>query len=428
MRFESDINMYLPRHWKIVKIEEIGEVVGGGTPSTRNPKYFGGEIAWITPKDLSGYDSKYISRGERNITELGFKNSSAKLMPKNTVLLSSRAPIGYVAIAANDISTNQGFKSVICDEEKINPEFLYYIFKISKRRLESVASGTTFKEVSGKKVKEFKIPLPPLNEQLSIISILNRLDKKIELNNSIISNLEELAQTLFKRWFVDFEFPNEEGKPYKSSGGKMVESELGVIPEGWDVGTVSDIAEVVMGQSPKSSTYNEEQRGIPLINGASDFKKDKIEPLKHTTDPKRLSQKGDYLFGVRATVGNVTYVDKEYALGRGVGVARVKDKKYGEYLYFHLINGINRLKYGATGSVYINFTRNDLTNMKLVMSSREIIELFHENTLSIFEEKHNLLKQSRVLENLRDTLLPKLLSGEIELPDDVEVTDDVPIS
>src|SRR5699024_11566299 len=117
-------------------------------------------------KNLSRYMNKYIFKGERNITECGLEKSSAKLMTKNTVLLSSRAPIGYVAIAGNELCTNQSFKSVICDESKIYPEFLYYIFKISKRRLESIASGTTFKEISGKKVKEFKIPLPSLNEQL----------------------------------------------------------------------------------------------------------------------------------------------------------------------------------------------------------------------------------------------------------------------
>lgn len=412
--------------WNKTKLEEIVEI----NPRTSLKK---GTVA----KKVAMEHVKEFTRKISGFEVTEFKSGSKFI--NNDTLMARITPClengktAYVDILEDDEVAfgSTEFFVLRSKEGKSDSKFIYYLSISEEFRKVAIQSmtGTSGRQRAQKdSLLNYELSVPSLKEQKKIGEILSLYDEKVESNNAIISNLEELAQTLFKHWFVDFEFPNEEGKPYKSSGGKMVESELGRIPKGWSIGTLSDIAQVVMGQSPKSSTYNEELVGIPLINGASDFKKDKIEPLKYTTDPKRLSQKGDYLFGVRATVGNVTYVDREYALGRGVGIARVKDKKYGEYLYFHLINGINRLKYSATGSVYINFKRNDLMNMKLVMCDQEIVEKFHKSTISIFKEKHNLLKQNKTLEILRDTLLPKLLSGEIELPDDMEVTDDVPVS
>lgn len=139
--------------WIECKISDIGTVVGGATPSTKKPEnYENGTIAWITPKDLSTFTRRYIQRGERNITEIGLKSCSTQLLPKDTVLFSSRAPIGYVAIATNEVCTNQGFKSVV-PNENTNPLFLYYLLKYNKDKIEGMGSGTTFKEVSGNTMK-----------------------------------------------------------------------------------------------------------------------------------------------------------------------------------------------------------------------------------------------------------------------------------
>ena len=139
--------------WKEYKLSDIGTIVGGATPSTKDASnYDDGEIAWLTPKDLSSFTERYISRGERNITEKGFKSSSTQMLPANTVLFSSRAPIGYVAIAANEMCTNQGFKSII-PNSKVDYLFLYYLLKYKKNAIEGMGSGTTFKEVSGNVMK-----------------------------------------------------------------------------------------------------------------------------------------------------------------------------------------------------------------------------------------------------------------------------------
>ena len=176
--------------WIECKISDIGTVVGGATPSTKKPEnYEKGKIAWITPKDLSTFSGRYIERGERNITEIGLKSCSTQLMPKNTVLFSSRAPIGYVAIAANEICTNQGFKSVI-PNENTNSLFLYYLLKYNKDRIESMGSVTTFKEVSGNTMKNIVVFVPDDKKtQGKIASILGTIDDKIEENRRINNNL-----------------------------------------------------------------------------------------------------------------------------------------------------------------------------------------------------------------------------------------------
>ena len=165
---DNEIPFEIPDSWTFVRLKHIGIIVGGGTPKTNTPSYWDGEIPWLTPADLSGYTAMYISSGGRKITEEGLKSSSAQLMPKGTVLYSSRAPIGYVAISANPIATNQGFKSVVPFNFSMS-EYLYYCLKARTSDVEQRATGTTFKEISGSAMAETIIPLPPIAEQQRIV-------------------------------------------------------------------------------------------------------------------------------------------------------------------------------------------------------------------------------------------------------------------
>ena len=156
---ELFVNSANPK-WKTGTISDLGSVVGGSTPSKSKPEYYTNSgIAWITPKDLSVNKSKFITHGENDITELGLKNSSASIMPKGTVLFSSRAPIGYIAIAAGDVTTNQGFKSVV-PKSKIGTAFVYFFLKYNLSVIEGMASGSTFKEVSGNTMKNIPATIP----------------------------------------------------------------------------------------------------------------------------------------------------------------------------------------------------------------------------------------------------------------------------
>lgn len=176
--------------WKECAISDIGIVVGGATPSTKKPEnYEGGTIPWITPKDLSTFSGRYICCGERNITEAGLKSCSAQMIPSHSVLFSSRAPIGYIAIAQNAVCTNQGFKSVV-PKEGTDYLFLYYLLKYNKGKIEHMGSGTTFKEVSGNTMKNIRVNVPiDVEDQRKIASVLDRIDSKIEQNTNINKNL-----------------------------------------------------------------------------------------------------------------------------------------------------------------------------------------------------------------------------------------------
>jgi type I restriction enzyme S subunit len=183
-------------YWKNCTLADLGEIVGGATPSTKNDNYYGGGIAWITPKDLSTLNSRFISRGERNITDEGLKNCSSRLLPPYSILFTSRAPIGYVAIAENEVCTNQGFKSIIPNTDT-DYLFLYYLLVYNKNRIENMGSGTTFKEVSGSVMRQITVSVPNnINEQRKIARILGTLDDKIENNITINHHLPPLMSAI----------------------------------------------------------------------------------------------------------------------------------------------------------------------------------------------------------------------------------------
>ncbi|WP_269920250.1 restriction endonuclease subunit S [Caldifermentibacillus hisashii] len=342
-----------------------------------------------------------------------------KIAKRNDVLISVRAPVGDVNVATTDLCIGRGLASLRMHNG--NNEFLYYLLKNYSKEITNRETGTVFASINKKGLETIKLPFPSDIEQKAIANILSTLDEKIETNNQINEKLEEMAQALFKHWFVDFEFPNENGKPYKSSGGEMVESELGEIPKGWKVDKLSSIAEIIMGQSPKSDTYNTDKIGLPLLNGATDFQNKNLSPSKYTSDPKKVGEKGDFVFGVRATIGLVTELDDRYAIGRGSGIARAFDNMYKEFLYEILNIAFSNFQYTASGSVYLNVSKNDLEDYKLVIPDINILRRYHKITKSILNQKENLKRENSVLEKLQDTLLPKLMSGEIRVPLDDEV-------
>lgn len=404
----------LPSKWSMKKIEQIGKVIGGGTPSTKNEFYYGGNIPWITPKDLSKYNFMFIDRGERNITKLGLENSSTRLMPEGTVLFSSRAPIGYVAIAKNEISTNQGFKSIVCNEKIVDNKFIYYSLKFYKEAIENIAAGSTFKEVSGKVLKEFEIPIPPLKEQNAISKVLFSLDSKIELNQKMNQTLEKIGQTIFKHWFIDFEFPDENGNPYKSSGGEMVDSELGEIPKGWKVGKFKDVAEITMGQSPKSEFYNEDGEGLPFHQGVTNFGERFPKNKMYCTVENKIAEKGDILFSVRAPVGRINIANSKMVIGRGLCAIRHKNNLQ-SFILYQLKNIFAEEDSIGSGTVFNAITRKDLDDLLVLIPNLNINSKFNSLVGSFDNEIKNLTLQNDNLSQIRDSLLPKLMSGKIRL-------------
>lgn len=248
----------LPQGWVVCQLKDIGDIVAGGTPSTKDAENFGGNIAWITPADLSDYKEKFISHGKRNITEIGLKNSSAKLMPKGAILFSSRAPIGYTVIASNPICTNQGFKNIVPSKYVFN-EYIYYYLKNSKALVEKYSSGTTFKEISGTKFGLIPFPLPPHNEQRRIV-------EKIE---SEFAKIDEGLEHLEKA--------KEQIKQYRQSVLKSAFSNCSSYIK------VGELCEVVRGGSPRPAGDEKYYNGhIPFLKVA-DITKDNNKYLNEYT-------------------------------------------------------------------------------------------------------------------------------------------------
>ena len=397
-----------------MKLSEIGQIVAGGTPKTKIEEYWNGDVPWITPKDLSSHAGMYISRGERNISQVGLDNSSAKLLPKGTVLFTSRAPIGYVAIARNEVTTNQGFKSIIVDDENDNI-FIYYLLKNNIDIIENHANGSTFKEISGSVMKSLEFGIPSLREQKAIAHILSTLDDKIEVNNEINKTLENMAQAIFKQWFVDFEFPNENGEPYKSSGGEMVESELGTIPKGWEVVQFRDIFRFVKGKKPKTIAEcefkdSEKYLTIDVLNRNSVLFCSKEKVIEANSEDVLMVMDG-------ASSGAVYFGQKGVVASTLAKLELISQKVSNQFLFYAIKYFENDIKTHTTGSA-IPHTDKEYTYRLMIALPNDIsLQTKIDDLLCDISDTFIAREQENaVLKATRDTLLPKLMSGEIRVP------------
>lgn len=408
-----------------VKLSDIGEVVGGSTPSTKNPDNYDGDIAWITPKDLAGYNKVYISRGERNITESGFKSCSTKMLPKNSVLFSSRAPIGYVAISENDLCTNQGFKSII-PNEKIDYKFLYYLLKHNKDYIASKGSGSTFKEVSGSVMKGIELSIPKeISDQRRISKVLFNIDKKIELNNEINNNLFGLMKRTYIEWFKNYNIPD--------MTFELKDSELGKIPCDWNVKNLKGVFFFQEGPGIRNWQYVEKD-GTKFINirciKDNDLELDTANMISNEeADGKYkhfMLNEWDVVVSTSGTLGRNQIIRKEHLpLCLNTSVIRFKPiNGFDEYafMYNYLISDefLNLLDVMATGSAQRNFGPMHLNKIDLVYPDKDIIKKFNDLMFPVIKNIQNNKAENMKLSQLRDTLLPKLMNGEIDL-DNIEI-------
>ena len=305
---------------------------------------------------------------------------------------------------------------------KADSKYLYYLLsqQLFFDYVMAGAKGCKMPRGDKKQIMQWQISLPSLEEQRRIAGILGAIDDKIENNRRINTNLELQAQALYKQWFVDFEFSNEEGKPYKSSGGKMVDSELGPIPEGWRVGTLSDLANVTMGQSPNGKSFNENGDGIVFYQGRTEFGVRYPSIRLYTTEPTRYAEPMSVLLSVRAPVGDINIATQRCCIGRGV--ASIKSKTDDNaYMYCCLKELRLQLdQYNGEGTVFGSINRKELEGLALCIPQYEIISKFNDIILGTDKQMLNLFQQTQNLATLRDTLLPKLMSGELSV-DDVSV-------
>lgn len=378
--------------WKKCTIADIGTVVGGATPSTKKTEnYENGTIAWITPKDLSAFSRRYITNGERNITEIGIKSCSAQLMPKNTVLFSSRAPIGYVAIAANELCTNQGFKSVV-PNKNIDPLFLYYLLKYNKEKIKNMGSGTTFKEISGATMRNIEIVIPvSLSEQKAISSVLGTIDDKIEENRKINKNLADLLQTIYQERF-------------------------GIISSAVSQGFLSDLC-----------SFSKDRVAVSELNLNSYFSTENMLPGKDgateatslpTTLQTTACHVGDTLISnIRPYFKKIVYCEDECGCSTDVLCFTPSRSQYAPYLFSTLYSEkfFAFMVAGSKGTKMPRGDKQQIMTYPIVLPSDEELEEFNALAVPILDQIHSNRGENKRLSIVRDTLLPKLMTGEIDI-------------
>ena len=362
------------------KISDIGEVVGGGTPSTANSDFWGGDIPWISPKDLTGYKSVYISHGESFLTKTGLK-SGTKLLPKDTVLFSSRAPIGYVAIASNPICTNQGFKSIICNKEIINPLFLYYYIKGNLDYIKLFGTGATFPEISGAAMRKIKVQIPSIPTQQKIASILSAYDRLIENNTRRIRLLEQMAKRIADIGRI------ETGKTPPMSNRKLYGGDILFVktPDMHDKMFISSTSET-------------------LSEDGNNYQLTKLLP----TNAIMVSCIG--------TAGIVSINAKPAHTNQQINSIILNNLKDLEWLYYvcRQMKSIIEL-FGATGATMTNLSKGKFEKLKVVVPKANIRESFHKRIRPYFKEIFTLDQQNTLLTRQRDLLLPRLMSGKLEV-------------
>ncbi|MEX4349281.1 restriction endonuclease subunit S [Haemophilus influenzae] len=439
-------------------MEEIClKITSGGTPSRQNPKlYKNGNINWIKTKELN---NGYIFESEEKITEEAIKKSSAKLLPVNTILLAMYgATVGELGILGKEMACNQACCALIIDPKKADYRFIFYLLRLYKKEIQSLATGAAQQNLSAKTIKEFSFYIPNLEKQKKIADILSELDKKIDLNTQINQTLEQIAQALFKSWFVDFDpvrakvqalsdglsLEQAELAAMQAISGKtpeeltalsqtqpdryaelaetakafpceMVEVDGVEVPKGWELSTIGDCYDVVMGQSPKGETYNENKQGMLFYQGRAEFGWRFPTPRLFTTDPKRIAEQNSILMSVRAPVGDINIALEKCCIGRGLAALQHKSKNLSFGLY-----QIQSIKpeldlFNGEGTVFGSINQANLKNIQIINPDEKFIQLFEKYLSSCDSKIMNNEIENNALKEIRDLLLPRLLSGEIQL-------------
>lgn len=416
--------------WKVIKLGDVADIIGGGTPDTKNDSYWGGDVPWLTPKDLSGYGSRHISKGERNISYQGLTNSSAKMLPAASVLLTSRAPIGYVAIAKNQLCTNQGFKSLVL-KENADSEFFYYLLKNNVDYIQGMSSGSTFAEISGSQVKALEFKIPSLDVQKRIAGILGALDDRIDVLRRENVVLEQMAQAVFQSWFVDFDIVRAKaaGTPESEVCEKYhITPELYALfpsaltpdnlPLGWEKKSLPEIATYLNGLPLQKFPPKNEDEFLPVIKIAELKARSVVGADKASTDidSKYIIDDGDVIFSWSGSLAVDIWCCGKGALNQHL--FKVFSNYYPKWFYYlwtrKYLFQFQQIAAGkATTMGHIQ--RSHLEEAKANVPSEKILTAADKIISPLIEKIIDNRKQIRTLEQTRDALLPKLMNGEIEV-------------
>ena len=399
----------------------MGDVIklsSGGTPNKSNASYWDGDIPWISAKSM--YDD-YLYSSDVSITNEGLNNGS-KLAPINSILLLTRGSGLFnripVCLVKKEMAFNQDVKCIeSSNQDIVSNLFLFYWLMGNKLEISNIleTTGIGAGKIDTERFKNITIQLPPIESQRILINFAESIMLKIELNRRINANLEAQAQALFKSWFVDFE-------PFRD--GEFVESELGMIPKGWRVGTLGEVGEIVGGSTPSKArpdyyTNNGISWLTPKDLSVSNCKftakgETDITQEGYDSCSTKLMPKGSVLFSSRAPIGYITIAKNEICTNQGF--KSVIPKIAGTaFLYYFLKMSTKEIENKATGSTFKEASGSLMKSLPLVIAPNEIMDGFEESVEPILNQQEILEDESSRLATLRDTLLPRLMSGELKV-------------
>ena len=365
----------------------------------------------------NGKDHKELPDGEYPVFGSGgvMRFVNEYLYDKPSILLPRKGSLDNIQYCDVPFWTVDTLYYTVVNEELANPYFLYRYLKLLD--LSRLDSGTGVPSMTFDSYYGIKVMLPKIEEQKRIASVLQKLDAKIKLNCQINDNLEAMAKQLYDYWFVQFDFPNEEGKPYKSSGGEMVWNEKfkREIPQGWSNGVLFDVANITMGQSPDGSSYNEDGEGIIFYQGSTDFGLRFPDIRQYTTSPSRYANKGDILMSVRAPVGALNIANNDCCIGRGLSAL---SSKMGSMTHLYYLMNDFRLKFegmNSAGTTFGSITKDELFSLPVIIPTKSVITEFEQVCEPIFDKQMIIGEEINALTKQRDELLTLLMNGQASL-------------
>lgn len=427
----------MPETWKNSRLEDVaskdyGMVDGPFGSNLPASLYVNDGIPVVRGSNLSLGEERFKADEFVFVSEETYKQLERSACKAGDIIFTKKGTLGQTGIVPNNIgydklliSSNQ--MKLTVDSDIADPLFVYYYVSSSESRdrfiRESTASGVPKTNLSY--LRKFPIVLPPLPEQRVIARILGVLDDKIELNRRMNHTLEEMARALFKSWFVDFDpvTAKAEGRvPFGMNAetaslfpAEFEETEEGIIPKGWKVGTVGEAFDLTMGQSPPGETYNEIGDGIAFYQGRTDFGTRYPTPRIYCTAPTRYANPGDTLVSVRAPVGDTNMANEKCSIGRGLAAVRHKSGSRSFTYYSMLFLKEEFDVFEGEGTLFGSISGDGFRNIKTVIPSPEIISEFERKVYSIDQTIENNEGQIKSLASIRNGLLPKLMSGEVRV-------------
>ena len=387
------------------KLSDVVTIISGGTPKTSVKEFWDGNIDWLAVADFNS-SNRYVSSASKKITELGLNNSNTKMLEKGDLIISARGTVGAIAQLTKPMAFNQSCFGLRGKKNKLDTDYLYYWLKNYVDVLLNKSQGSVFNTINLSTFDDIKIELPSIADQRKISNLLTLLDDKIEINNQINQELEAMAKTLYDYWFVQFDFPDQNGKPYKSSGGKMVYNpELKrEIPEGWGVESVGNLLDKVTKAEKIENNSIEFIGEIPVIDQSQKY------IVGFTNNEKALlqPQDGHVIFGDHTRV--VKYINFDYARGAdGTQVLISNNENISNVLLYHMIEDFDLTNYGYAR--HFKF----LKEKTVIVPDKEVSSKFETQANVIYEKLKNNIFENQELTQLRDWLLPMLMNGQVKV-------------